>query len=167
MKTDIVTVKVKVSLPRIQLVTTEIGPIVAGSEVGMERWKAEVLVQWGMVEWPRDSTSLLARAYASRDKEQGGRTIEPLEDPFHAIPEVIGALQSEGLLTQKVGAVRTLLEDISSSRTNKITRAARMGQDLGDALSPEEMWLYKNLRKLFDVWRVEFEKLVEPRGSGE
>ena len=90
-----------------------------------------------------------------------------LDTVFHAIPEIIGALQTEGLLTQKIGAVRTLMEDISSSRTNKITRAARMGQDPGDALSPEERWLYTNLRKVFDVWRIEAERLMEPREFGE
>ena len=165
LKSDIVTVKMKASLPRIQLVTTEIGPIAAGSEVEMERWKADVLTQGGMVESPRESTSLLARAYANRDREQGGRTMETIEDPFHAIPEVIDALKSEGILTQKSGAVKTLLEDINSSRTNKITRAARMGQDPGEALSPEERWLYSSLRRIFDVWRMETKRLAEPRES--
>jgi hypothetical protein len=161
MKTDIVNVRVKVSLPRIQLVTTEIGPIMAGSEVDMERWKADILVQWGMVESPSDSTSLLARAYANRDKEQAGRTIEHVDDIYHTIPDIIAALESEGLLTQKMGTVKTLLEDISSSRTNKITRAARMGQDPVDSLSPEERWFYANLRKVFDIWRKETERLVD------
>jgi hypothetical protein len=161
MKTDVVNVKVKANLPRIQLVTTEIGPIVAGSEVNMERWKADVLAQWGMVESHGDSTSLLAKAYTNRDKEQAGRTIEPVEDIYHTIPEIVAALRSEGLLTQKMGTVKTLLEDISSSRTNKITRVARMGQEPGDSLSPEERWFHANLRKVFDVWRKETERLVE------
>ncbi|MBU7004005.1 MAG: hypothetical protein HXS50_00465 [Theionarchaea archaeon] len=161
MKTDIVNVRVKVNLPRIQLVTTEVGPIVAGSEVDMERWKADVLAKWGMVDSPDDSTSLLARAYANRDREQAGRIIEPIEDIYHTIPEIIAALNSEGLLTQKMGSVRTLLEDVSSSRTNKITRAARMGQEPVDSLSPEERWFHANLRRIFDVWRRETERLVE------
>jgi hypothetical protein len=114
-----------------------------------------------MVESPSDSTSLLARAYANRDEEQAGRTIEPVEDIYHAIPEIIAALKTEGLLTQKMGTVKTLLEDISSSRTNKITRAARMGQEPVDSLSPEERWFHANLRKVFDVWRKETERLVD------
>jgi hypothetical protein len=161
MKTDIVNVRVKANLPRIQLVTTEIGPIVAGSEVDMERWKADILAQWGMIESPGDSTSLLARAYADRDKEHAGRTIEPVEDIYHTIPDIIAALKSEGLLTQKMGTVRTLLEDLSSSRTNKINRAARMGQEPVDSLSPEERWFHANLRKVFDAWRMDTERLVE------
>jgi len=165
MKTDAVTVKVKANLPRIQLVTTEIGPIPAGSEVEMERWIADVLSEWGIIERPQDSTSLLALSYASRDREQGGRSIEAMEDIFHSIPEIVGTLKSEGHLTQKMGSVRALLEDLSSSRTNKITRAARMGQDPGEALSPEERWLYVNLRRIFDVWRREIEGLLEVGGS--
>jgi hypothetical protein len=163
MKTDIVNVRVKANLPRIQLVTTEIGPIMAGSEVDIERWEADILAKWGMVESPSDATSLLSRAYANRDKEQAGRTIELVEDMYHAIPGIISALKSEGLLTQKIGTVKTLLEDVSSSRTNKITRAARMGQEPVDSLSPEERWFHANLRKVFDIWRKETERLVDDR----
>jgi hypothetical protein len=40
-----------------------------------------------------------------------------------------------------------------------------MGQDPGEALSPEERWLYVNLRRIFDVWRREIEGLLEVGGS--
>ena len=112
-------------------------------------------------EWP-PSTSLLSRAYSERDRELSGRTLEPSEDPFHTIPQMVEALQNEGLLAQKNSDLRALFEDLVSSRTNKIARNARMGQDPGGGLSPEETWLYHSLRRVFDIWRVETDRLLEP-----
>lgn len=165
MKIDTVTVKVKVNLPEIDLVVSKIGPLAAGSRVDLERWQAEILGEWGIVEWAEDSESLLLQAYASRDKEQERRTIEAVGDAFQIFPEVVRALGNKGLLSQKTGAVRSLLEDIVSSRTNKIDRVARMGQEPPETLSPEELWLYSSLRKVFNIWRHETGKLIEEEGT--
>ena len=162
LKTDRVLLKAKTSTPEIRLTTTKIDPIVAGSEVELERWQAEVLIEWGILERPADSTSLLSRAYKDRDRELSGRTLERIDDPFHTLPGIVEAFGEEGLLDQKKGVVRALFEDLISSRTNKIARNARMGQDPGEGLSPEEAWLYWSLREVFDVWRRETNLLLEP-----
>jgi hypothetical protein len=166
MQIDEVTVKVKVSLPQIDLVALKIGPFAAGSEVRMERWQAEVLGQWGIIERPRDSRTLLLQTYALRDKDQGTRSIEEMEDAFQVFPHIVRTLQAEGQLGQKIGALKALHEDLMSSRTNKITRIARMGQDPGEALSPEESWLYHSLRRIFDIWKGGTEGLLAEKGKG-
>ena len=166
MKVDPVSVEVKASLPKIDLVATEIGPIAAGSTVEMERWQAEVLAEWGIVVFPEDSASLLLRIYASRDKEQGGRSLEQIEDIFHSFPRLMEALEREGLRTQKMGAVRGLFEDLVSSRTNKITKISRLAQNPNmDSLTPEERWLYVSLRRIFDTWRRGTRSLIEDSGG--
>jgi len=166
MQVDDVTVKTKVSLPQIDLVASKVGPFAAGSEVRMERWQAEVLGQWGIIETPKDSRTLLLQAYALRDKDQATRSIEGMEDVFQLVPHVVRALQAEGQLAQKIGALKALHEDLVSSRTNKITRIARMGQDPGESLSPEESWLYHSLRRIFDTWKEETEGLLAEKGKG-
>jgi len=170
MQIDEVIVKAKVSLSQIDLVASKIGPFAAGSEVRMERWQAEVLGQWGIIEkGPKDSRALLLQAYALRDKEQATRSIEEMEDAFQVFPEIVRRLQAEGQLGQKIGALKALHEDLVSSRTNKIARIARMRQDPGQALNPEESWLYQSLRTIFDIWKKETEGLLaeKEKGGGE
>ncbi len=166
MKTDLVNVKVKSSLPQIDLMVDRIGPLVAGTEVSLERWQAEILRDFGKVEGPKDSNTLLSEAFALRDREQRSRTLENVADIFHVFPEILSVLSKEGMLTQKKAAVRSLFEDVVSSRTNKVTRMARMAQDPGDALSPEEMWLYWSLRRVFDAWRHDTGLLIEQEENG-
>jgi len=166
MQIDDVVVKTKVSLPQIDLIASKIGPFAAGSEVRMERWQAEVLGQWGIIETPKDSRTLLLQAYALRDKDQATRSIEEMEDAFQLLPHIVRALQAEGQLGQKIGALKALHEDLISSRTNKIARIARMGQDPGEALSPEELWLYRSLRRIFDIWKEQTEGLLAEKGKG-
>lgn len=165
--TDTVTVKALAGLPEIQLASCRVGPFAADAEVELERWQAEILAGQAIVELPEDSNSLLTLAYRSRDKEQSGRALEPIDDAFQIFPRILRALDSEGILPQKRGALRTLFEDIIISRTNKIARAARMGQDAEDALNPEELWLYASLRAIFEIWTEDTETLVETEGNGE
>jgi len=162
MQIDEVVVNVKASVRQIDLVAAKIGPFAAGTEVKMERWQAEVLSKWGIVDRPTDSRTLLLKAYTLRDKEQATRSLEEMEDVFQIIPEIVQSLQAEGQLVQKIGAVRALHEDLLTSRTNKITRIARMGQDPAEKLSPEELWLYHSLSRIFSVWRTETERLLDP-----
>ena len=166
MQIDEVIVKGKISMPQIDLVACRIGPFAAGSEVRMERWQADILGQWGIIERPKDSSALLLQAYALRDKEQATRSTEEMEDAFQVFPQIVRTLQAEGQLGQKIGALKALHEDLLSSRTNKITRIARMGQDPGEALSPEESWLYHSLRRVFDIWKEETEGLLAEKGKG-
>jgi hypothetical protein len=165
MKTDPVTVRTKVHLPQIPLVTTKIGPFSPDSEVSLERWQAEILAEWGIVEWDSDPDALLLEAYASRDTEQDARALQATQDLFHLFPELVRSLEKQGVLTQKIGAVRALLDDLVSSRTNKITRIARMAQDPPDTLSPEELWLYDALRRVLDTWGRNTQSLAETQGT--
>jgi len=166
MKTDQVAVKVKVSIPRIDLVASQVGPLTAGAETTLERWQAEILGSWGIVEWHADAQSLLLQAYALRDQEAAGRGLQPTADYFQVFPDLMRSLEREGLLPQKVASVRSTFEDVVSSRTNKITRIARMGRDKSEGLSPEEQWLYFSLRATYDVWRHETESLIEHQEAG-
>ncbi len=165
--TDTVKVKALARLPETRLASCSVGPFAADAEVELERWQAEILADQGIVELPQDSNSLLTAAYRSRDKEQSGRALESIEDAFQVFPRILRTLDSEGILPQKKGALRTLFEDIVTSRTNKIIRAAKMGQDVEDALSPEESWLYASLRSIFEIWTEDTEMLVETQGNGE
>ncbi len=169
MKTDSVTVKVTASLPEINLVAQKIGPFSAGSEIELDRWQAEVLGEWGIIEWHKDSQSLLLQAYQSRDKEQRGRGLESIGDIYQMFPGLVRCLREEGMFTQKRNAVKALLEDLVSSRTNKITRLCRLDQEPPmDSLSPEEQWLFSSLNRIFRTWRENTGSLMaESRGDDQ
>ena len=159
-----VRVKVRRSLPRIDLVATELGPLESGSTVELERWQAEVLARHGVVEWPLDSRSLLTEAYSRRDLEQESRALRPEGNPIWIIPDIVEAMRREGVLEQKVEAIRSLLEDLVSIRLNKIIRMARLGQNDLRPLGDEERWLYSSLVAIFEKWREDTESLLDLEG---
>ena len=130
MKTDIVNVRVKANLPRIQLVTTEIGPIVAGSEVdilanGSLDFEDKLLAELDFV------IASIHSGLAGPRQKVTTRTLKAMDNPYvnciaHPTGRLIGQREAMDL------DIATVIEHAAQTPTALEINANPMRLDLKD-----------------------------------
>lgn len=157
-------VRVLKDVPQVKLVGRQIGPFVAGQEVELEPWEADVFERYGFAEPVQRLTTAEVRKLLLAEERAAWVGVLP-PNFYEMISKAASSLQEEGQL-EKLEEFRVAVRSLVELRLEKLLRAVVSSADLED-LPPREKFLVNRLVKVIKNWNEWLNDLFEKKVGEE